>query len=351
MIPRINISIANDSDGVEWNEVVLKSKTGSIFSLYEWTKIYSKYLNILYLIAKIDGKAVGIFPIVCEDLLFGKKLVSLSQGIGGICVRDDFINYEKEISKEIINYILYYAKNNRILNIEILSDNTNSIYFENAVVINKWIGYKISTNMHDWNYIWKTVFDKKARNNVNHALKSGATTKIISSEQISDEDIKIFYNMYNSVSDRQNQIPIPLALFMDIKNIFLHRIHICFTLYQDNYSAVRLFLTYPEKKTLYMYMGASYSKYWNIKPNDLGYSETIRWGVENGYENIDLGYSPLPSVKSGHALFKKRWGGEEYNVNLYNINIMPIKLFFNRIIVKIIQIFRKKITAVPLLSE
>jgi CelD/BcsL family acetyltransferase involved in cellulose biosynthesis len=68
-----------------------------------------------------------------------------------------------------------------------------------------------------------------------------------------------------------------------------------------------LFLTW-RSHLVYKY-GASDSRYWSMRPNNLVFAETIRWACANGFTELDLGRTD-PDAESLKR-FKRGWGAEE----------------------------------------
>lgn len=61
--------------------------------------------------------------------------------------------------------------------------------------------------------------------------------------------------------------------------------------------------------TLTYKYGASDSRWFKLRPNDLIFYEGIRWGCENGYRLLDLGRTEFENT--GLREFKTRWGAQE----------------------------------------
>jgi CelD/BcsL family acetyltransferase involved in cellulose biosynthesis len=58
--------------------------------------------------------------------------------------------------------------------------------------------------------------------------------------------------------------------------------------------------------------GASDARYWSMRPNNLLFSETIRWACRNGFDALDLGRTDLGAESLKR--FKRGWGAEEQEV-------------------------------------
>ncbi len=71
--------------------------------------------------------------------------------------------------------------------------------------------------------------------------------------------------------------------------------------------AAAIFLIW-NRKLIYKY-GASSHRHWEKRPNNLIFSDIIRWAHENGCSEVDFGLTDLKN--SGLRNFKKGWGTEE----------------------------------------
>jgi CelD/BcsL family acetyltransferase involved in cellulose biosynthesis len=71
--------------------------------------------------------------------------------------------------------------------------------------------------------------------------------------------------------------------------------------------AAALFLAW--KGVLVYKYGASDSRFWNVRPNNLLFWTAMRWGSENGYRTLDWGRTDL--ADEGLRTFKRGWGASE----------------------------------------
>lgn len=329
----LEISLATPEDAPEWDRFVRVSAGGTVYHLYAWLQVYEKVGKPFYFLAREKGNIVGVLPLVLVSEQGIRKLVSLPQGVGGLCV-SEHVEERRSVARQLLQAAIEETKRQRCHQLEIKADVSHAEFYEALRRMQFALGYCVPVG-NGWDSVWKTVFNKKARKNVRHAINAGCTTKIFGGNEITEDVLSQFYAMHEKVSERHGQESIDIDTFIGIRAHLAEMCRICMTYYQETPVAVRFFIGDPETGVVSMYMGASDSDYWKHYPNDLGYSETIRWSAENAYQWVDLGFSPYPSDKSGHAHFKGRWGGNEYKVDLFQFDSRPLSLLVNRALRKI----------------
>jgi hypothetical protein len=329
----LKITLATTKDASEWDDIVRNTVNGTVYHLFAWHQLYHKVGRPYYFLARDQGKIVGIFPMVQLEERGIRKFLSLPQGVGGFCISEQAEKKEL-VASELLNAAIKEAQRQGCHQLEIKADACHAELYKEFRRIRFALGYSVSVK-DGWDIVWNKGFNKKARKNVRHAIKAGCVTRLYRGCEITEDILHQFYEMHKGVSERHRQDAIDIETFVGIRTYMDNKCHICMTYYRDLPVAVRFFIDDPEMGSVSMYMGASNSDYWKYYPNDLGYAETIRWSAENEYQWVDLGFSPYPSEKSGHAHFKSRWGGEEYKVDLFQYDLKPFSLLVKRALAKI----------------
>ena len=265
--------------------------------------------------------------------------MSLPQGLGGMCI-SNLVNEKKTVADQLLNEAVREAKRQDCHQLEIKAEVSYAELYKKMRRTRFALGYVVPVG-DGWDSVWTKVFNKKARKNVRHAIKAGCITTIYGGSEITENILSQFYEMHEGVSERLGQKAIDADTFIGIRASMSDMCHICMTYYQEMPVAVRFFIGDSEMGAVSMYIGASDSGYWKYYPNDIGYADTIRWSAENEYKYVDLGFSPYPSEKSGHAHFKSRWGGEEYKVDLFQFDLKPLSLFAKRVLAKMNKLYGK----------
>lgn len=145
--------------------------------------------------------------------------------------------------------------------------------------------------------IWRNL-NKKTRNAVRKAEKSGVEVRICGAEEL-----HTYYSMVEEVVKRRTHTPIPQELMKKVLNSGIGKLFMAY--YKGKPASGGIFLTF--KDTVTYWSGASFSKFRKYQPSNLLHWEVIRWARDKGYRYYDLGGAEIPSI----AKFKRGWGGEE----------------------------------------
>ena len=338
------IALATTDDACEWDHFIRSCVNGTVYHLYAWHQVYQKVGKPFYFLARENGRVIGAFPLVQVEEHRIRKFVSLPQGIGGFCISEQ-VEEKRLVARALLQAAIKEAKRQGCHKLEIKADVSHAELYKELRRIRFALGYCVPVG-DGWDSIWNKVFNKKVRKNVRHAINAGCITRIYGGSEITEDILSQFYAMHKKVSERHSQEAIDINTFIGIRAHMGDMCRICMTYYHETPVAVRFFIGDQETGKVSMYMGASDSDYWKYYPNDLGYAETIRWSAENKYQWVDLGFSPYPSEKSGHAHFKSRWGGDEYKVDHFQLDLRPFSLLIKRVMIKM-----HKLCSVNILSH
>jgi len=123
------------------------------------------------------------------------------------------------------------------------------------------------------------------------------------------ELIDAFYRLH-LITRKRLGVPIqPKKFFrMFYENLIRRGLGFVSVAYFNNEAiAAAIFLNW-NRKLIYKY-GASNHTHWDKRPNNLIFSDVIRWAYENGYPEVDFGRTGRENI--GLRNFKKGWGTEE----------------------------------------
>ena len=158
---------------------------------------------------------------------------------------------------------------------------------------------KVKSNEEDH---W-TSFSRKVRNNYRRALKSNIKFNIYRGEEITDNIISDFHNIYIETMKRNNAKEIyyfPKQFFESI----IHSNPNSFSIALDyiNNTAVSAELIIINNKTLYAFLGGTRAEYFSDRPNDFLRVEILKWAVKNKKNYYVLGGGQL----DGDSLYKSK---------------------------------------------
>jgi CelD/BcsL family acetyltransferase involved in cellulose biosynthesis len=150
-------------------------------------------------------------------------------------------------------------------------------------------------------------FRSSVRRNIRAAEKTGATVRTAGCE----EDLtQRFYRLHVEVRRRLGLPVQPRRFFRLLWSRMIEANLGRVTLVEtgDATVAAAVFLTW-NRSVVYKY-GASDSRYWSLRPNNLLFSEAITWACTSGYEQLDFGRTEVSS--DSLRRFKLGWGTEEH---------------------------------------
>jgi CelD/BcsL family acetyltransferase involved in cellulose biosynthesis len=143
------------------------------------------------------------------------------------------------------------------------------------------------------------------RRNAKNAQKRGVRIH----SGIGKEELKAFYALHLETRQRQGTPIQPWAFFDNLRTQVLEKGlgFILLAYHEKDCLAAAVFLHWG--KTLTYKYGASSTTGLSLRPNDLLFSEAIRWGCENGCQTLDFGRTDFENT--GLREFKSRWGATE----------------------------------------
>lgn len=148
-------------------------------------------------------------------------------------------------------------------------------------------------------------FSKMHRRNALKAHRSGVTVEM----GRSPSDVAIFYRLH-LLTRRRLGVPVQPRRFFRLLGRRVLENHLGFVSIariDGTPVAAAVFLAW-NGVLVYKY-GASDSRYWSYRPNNLLFEEVIRWGCENDYHTLDWGRTDLGD--RGLREFKSGWGARE----------------------------------------
>lgn len=282
-----------------WDKFVKNHKLGTIYHTTAWKKVLEEtygYKPEYYYIQNSEGDIVGIFPAFFVKHLFGKAIISLPYSpYGGPLILDSSL----EAFEEIVNKWKEIADEGKMKFIEIKSIPEYKLKFLNRFSeVQKGFNFYLKIENKKFEEIWKYKFNKKFRNATRKAIKLGLKVE-------ENDDLDILYDLYLTTMKRLGSPPHPKKLFWNIKNFLKENVRFTVCYLKDTPIASMMIFLF--NKTIYISGNDSDSKYWGMNPNNLLYTETIKYGIENKYKIIDFGRTRPNSTNFN---FKKKMGGD-----------------------------------------
>ena len=167
------------------------------------------------------------------------------------------------------------------------------------------------------------IFEHKVRKNVKKALKNDIQIKV----DYSGEYLDIFLQIYYSTMERRSADEsyfFPKSYFLKLIDTLANQFVLFHAFYNNKIISTELVLS--SEKTIYSFLGGTYSEFYDLRPNDLLKYEIINWGRENNKLKFNLG----GGYKPGDGIYKYKYsfapngekpfyiGKKIYNSELYN---------------------------------
>ena len=149
---------------------------------------------------------------------------------------------------------------------------------------------------------WKS-FLPKVRNNYRRAENNNLTFKIFHNNNITEETISIFEDIYTNTMKRNNASSIYFfskKYFKDLIFSNLNNFSIAIVYFEGTPISTELIINI--NKTIYAYLGGTDSNYFSYRPNDFLRVNIIKWAIERKLDYYILG----GGMKNSDGLYKSK---------------------------------------------
>jgi hypothetical protein len=293
----------------EWNNLVKEACNGTFFHSFEWFQILREYgkkirfftPQIVMVKDELENALVGLLW-----LFLDKRGVANSPRFGdyGGPLLSSHLTVDQKITvlKLLLQKTDETKGKTRKIFLRIPHDFFHDVFLQNRYWVNPInFTFLLSTN-RGMNYI-HSHFRRDAKRGIKSAIKNGVTTEIVSEKN----QLKEYYLLYTSTMIKLDATARDYAFFEIIWDILNQNgLRVVLARYQNEYVAGIMTISWNGVLHIFGNVSTSYNR--QVHPNDLLYSEAIKWAVKTGHNIVDFGLAPL-NTKSGLYQFKKRWGG------------------------------------------
>ncbi len=296
-----------------WNEAVARLPYGHVLQSYEWGKFKSRHgwtpFRVLFM---AGGEAVGAASALLRRLPWGPWGVMYVP-------KGPALDYDDgELLGVVLGRLEELAREKGAIFIKIdpdvTADRTDIVH---ALLHRGWMASREQIQFRNTLLIdlrrdeqeLLMAMKSKTRYNIRLARRRGVEVHLGSVE-----DLRLFYEMYTTTSERDEFIIRPFSYYADAWGIFVGRglAQLFLARYQGE-TLAGLMLFHFGDRAWYMY-GASTDRHRSLMPNQLLQWEAIRWAKERGYAFYDMWGAPdLLDEKDpmwGVYRFKAGFGGE-----------------------------------------
>ncbi len=312
-------SISEVNEGA-WNNVVEQSEGGSVFHRTGWLRAVEEGLGrpARHLVVEKSGNPISVFPNFLVDIsvpdigpvpfdgLGLRRLTSLKPGFGGpVFVGDEQTNFEVTFDNakrlfaetDAMSHLLKPSSSNFARYASQLADRGYRSEVRSCrFVIDLRQGWdEIKSNMH-----------RSKRSNLKRASENSAT---VEDRQLDDVALEEFYNTYTSAMDRVDGIQYPFRFFEVLQRELADRIKLFTVTADGEFAGGQLYLLDDESSTMHEFFRGLDAEYFEYNPSELISERAIKWAIEHGYDEYDLG-STAADFTSGSFTYKEELGGE-----------------------------------------
>lgn len=298
-------------DEKKWEELLSGSPFSTFYHKSSWAKIWFSsfvYFTPLFMVG-IDEKGDYItgFPFILSDKYRLKRVYSMPFGTYGGFVPGKNLTSEKE--KGFYEILENEFKELKVVSAEVID------FFGNQNSLSEY-GYKSVkgyTHILDLSKYVNNPVHKAKRGAIQAEKKGVQVVSLSSSEKIRD--------CYNLIRKRDKRFGLKkskytLGLYENIWNILKSEKEILWRVAKIENQIIAFQINFLFKDTLYYWEGASELEALSLRPNDALFSDTIQWGLSQGYRHYNFGGSPKSA--EGLIRFKEAWGGEKKDYLIYS---------------------------------
>ncbi|MCY7359165.1 MAG: GNAT family N-acetyltransferase, partial [Rudanella sp.] len=266
---------------------------------------HSKMLTPYYLLAKAEGKLVGVllfftqvqsmFPLISflssRNIIWGGPVVN---GTNRDVVEGLLQHYESW------KPVTIYTQIRNLVDMHGYKDLFNRFGFQYEEHLTILVDLS-----HSEDDLWKDVYTKR-RNQIRRAVKEGCSVELQNTTAALHASYAILEEVY-----KRAKLPLPafnhfesLLRFSDANS----GLRIFKVIWEGRLIGCMLCLAYGLQ--LFDYYAGAYSDYYKKYPNDLLPWEVFKWAKANGFTCFDFGGAGKPDVPYGVREYKKQFGGQ-----------------------------------------
>lgn len=248
-----------------------------------------------------DGHLSGFLPLCyMRSPLTGKRLVSLPFSDYCPMLADD-----AKSANHLLDQAIELAKRKQVRYLELRTGQNETLAgrtdLASANLYARWLVQLEANTDAAWGRT-----RQQARRKVKKARSEGVQIRIAESR----EDMREYYRLHLLTRTKKHGMPSqPLKFFFNLWDTFGrdNKIHLEMAEYKGEIIAAHITAFYG-KHARYMY-GASDERFQDLGAGHLITWESIAWGCQNGYTQLDLGRTAYDNP--GLVQFKRSWGASE----------------------------------------
>ncbi len=299
---------ARPEEADAWDEFVEGHPEGRFCHLWDFREVLEKTYGYrcVYLNIYSGGERLGIFPCVAVKHGSPRLISQPFNEYGGPLTRSLSTDQYRQLTQSLLRV----AQEENCGSIEI----RGGIGCEPAEQAGGWVKKPLHSyavlRLDEEGELWRNSLTNEARKGVNRARKAGLTAEIRRGAHAVDSP---FYRLYLLSMKRLGVPPHPSRFFAHLADALGDRLVGSWVMSQAEPGAVLLGTITGQR--IQIWVTASDSRWWSMRPNDLAHWELINWAYANGLRFFDFGAARY----SGQIQFKKKWGVSLHEYSYYLI--------------------------------
>lgn len=302
------VESVEEIDKGDWNSVVERADPSSLFHRYEWIAAVEAGLehSPKHLLANKDSNLIGVYPNfeIEFDSVPVKRLTSLYPGFGGPVASTDkskcFSLFSSRISDACSVSTLVH---------QIRAKEPKYLGYNNLL---KTHGYRPTRDgcrfLLSLENGYDEVLDSMRRDRRRRFEQAHEENYELLEEELTERNLQQFYGVYQQAMDRVDGSTFPLSFLTELQrmesDVLMQKLRI-----DGEYAGGTIQLLNEDDSYIHGWLMAVDDAYFDNHASELLYDGVIQWGIENGYETYDMGYTPSETT-DGLYNYKKSYGGE-----------------------------------------
>ena len=304
----MNIEYTENVSELKWDEIVRNSENSYFFHTHAWAKILEATYGyrIATRLYELEGNEI-LVPMM-EGKKYGFQYYhSMPLGYGGIFLVSNISSEAlQKILKNIVGWrhLLFKLSLPPFFSFSIQEDLTIS------QINSEWNYTHVLSLEKGFEYLWKNKFNRKNRNAIRKAEKSGVEI----SKKNSVNNFREYHKLYIKSSKRwgYKKLPHPLRLYENMCKFGLPHVQLRLAIKDDKAIAGLVSLYYG--KNVFYWISSYLKEYEIYRPTNLLLKDSIEQACDEGYKYYNFGAS---GNLEGVRKFKESFGAERIEIKQY----------------------------------
>ena len=309
-VTALALTAANDQDAGAWDDFVHEHAEGRFCHLWGYKSALEQAYGYKCAYFKIlDGRSlVGVFPSIVIRRGPGRLVSQPFNEYGGPLAG----NLTVEQLKLLPRALMGAAREEGCQNVEIRGGIACEGMTASELCTKHPLHSYAVLNIEEGEQLWRKVLTNEARKGVNRSRKAGLTAQVRRGLSAIQDP---FYRLYLLSTKRLGVPPHSRRFFEELAKGLGDRFVAAWVM--NKTQPVAILLGAVTGGRLQVFVTASDSRSWVLRPNDLAHWELIQWATSVGLRVFDFGSARY----SSQIQFKKKWGVRFYDYSYYSIGV------------------------------